>query len=643
MAGGHHAQQGPPAAKGSGVGPQTLFLFPPVLEPLKPYGGVHTFLRIRPPSPSSASEPPCVGYLCAPDERSTAEPGRAEQSGSPQGSSLLPAATQGRPHAKNLGGLPSLSIGRTRALTSLPVDDKPLYRKALEGPPREPSSSAEAHEARPRAAVMVLPASVERTAAPALNRQPLSRQRVPSMGVPPSVAAGAHASARQRPEPAFASLPVCGEGCVGQKGFEGPFEFGGLLQPHATQDAVFQRVGRPAAEALLQGLNACIAVHGASGSGKTFTMVGPHVVASNRLRRSGSSSGSSSSTWGLALRTIDFVMKALEARQREGNPSSHSPEVWLSAAEVYCDKLRDLLGPPVKGPQADLRSSSLVGEHPACDALGLSVPTGVLGAPRPLRVHSAAEAVSAALRAFTQRVSRDTAANSSSSRSHAILTLSVSYPGTSKAGSRLYLLDLAGAERQQYAEAWGPPQRGTPAFQSSRHHAPPKALLALEAASISKSLTAFMAVIAALGRHCAAAKNRCGDPRKVKGMIASQDRPLQPKYEGFQATAVKGPLPHASTRPSKAPLEGPPAVKGTLTERGAGLGDFLGAPSVSFRAQSSGGPLVRFRDSRLTMALKEVLDGCGHVALVFTVNSKGSSRGPTLQTLRFAALASFLG
>ncbi|KAL8271572.1 hypothetical protein Esti_004478 [Eimeria stiedai] len=675
MAGGPLAPQGPPAAKGSVAGAKTLSLLSSVLDPLKPCGGVHTFLRIRPPSPSSTEEPPCIGYLCAPIEPSSVAPPR--QLEPPQGRSLLPAAAQGgpsssvrsgQPHAKNFSGLPSLTIGRTRALTSIPMEDEPLLKKALEGKPCEPPNSARSHGACSSAAVMVLPASVERIAAPAGKGYSLKRQRGPATEAPLYVGADACASARGGPELAFASLPVCDEGCVGQKGFEGPFKFGGLLQPHATQDDVFQRVGRPAADALLQGLNACIAVHGASGSGKTYTMVGPHIGTSSRLRRSSSitsssssSTSRSSSSWGLALRTIDFVMRALEARQKGADPSSPCPEVWLSAGEVYCDKLRDLLGPP-KNPQADLRTP------------GLALPTGVLGAPRPLRVHSAAEAVSAALSAFTQRVSRDTAANSSSSRSHAILTLSVAYPGAARTGSRLYLLDLAGAERQQYAETWGIPQRAAPAFQSSRHHPPPKALLALEAASISKSLTAFMAVIAALGRQCAAAKLRGGNSRKVKGL--PHDRPLQPKCEGSQATPVKKPLRSASTRPYKGPLDGPPAAKGTVPERAGGLGDLLGAPRMSLQAQPSGGPHMRFRDSRLTMALKEVLgivigrpffdptrawrallelllllllvslvrqDGCGHVALVFTVNGKGSSRGPTLQTLRFAALASLLG
>ncbi|KAL8430110.1 hypothetical protein ACSSS7_006130 [Eimeria intestinalis] len=627
MAGGPLAQHGAPAAKGSRAKAKTLSLLRSAPDPLKPYGGVHTFLRIRPPSPSSAAEPPCIGYLCAPREATNAGP--HVQLEPPQGSSLLAAAPQGspsplvtpgQPHIKNLSALPSLTIGRTRTVTSLPVEDEPLLKKALEAPPRGPPSLVGAHEASARPAVMVLPASVERIAAPSEKAQRLNRRR-PSMGAPLSIAADAYESAVGRPELAFGSLPVCGKGCMGQKGFEGPFEFGGLLQPHATQDAVFERVGRPAAEALLQGLNACIAVHGASGSGKTYTMVGPHDGTSNRLHRR-STSSSSSSSWGLALRTIDFVMRALEARQKEGNQSKASPEVWFSAAEVYCAKLRDLLGPP-KDPQAELRSSSLVGGQPTSDALGLSMPTGVLGAPRPLRVHSAAEAVSAALRAFTQRVSRETAANSSSSRSHAILTLSVAYPGASPIGSRLYLLDLAGAERQQYAETWETPHRAAPASQSSRLRPPPKALLALEAASISKSLTAFMSVIADLGRHCAAAKLRGGYFRKFEGRTAPQERSLQPKCESSKAIPVKGHISNVPARPSSGPLEGSLAVKRTLTEQAAGLRDLSGAPGTSLQAQPSD-PAVCCPGKPSWVRGDTELEGTGRG--LSSVNNKGDNK-----------------
>lgn len=48
-------------------------------------------------------------------------------------------------------------------------------------------------------------------------------------------------------------------------------------------------------------------------------------------------------------------------------------------------------------------------------------------------------------------------------------------------------------------------------------------------------------------------------------------------------------------------------------------------------------------ESAAKLLLVRLQDGCGHVALVFTVGSKASDRGPTLQTLRFAALASRLG
>ncbi|KAL8438510.1 hypothetical protein Efla_006170 [Eimeria flavescens] len=650
MAGGPMAYEGPPAStlRESRPAPGALCLLAPhTSSPWKASRGVHTFLRIRPSSPSSHGGPPCIGLLGGPAEGERGTPLQ-------QHASVLHAVTMGAPSSlmdprrrlsSGLKSLPSLTLGRTRAVTCVYPEGGLLPQGSAKGPPILGPLPSSAPPEAPRAAVMVLPAAsqgptaAESRGPPTQKRALLCPHQGPPRKAPLSIALGPP-SLHQGGAGSGGALPVCGESCLGQKGYEGPFRFGGLLEPHALQEEVFQRVGLPAAEALLSGLNACIAVHGASGSGKTYTMVGPLAGAPKGLRRSSTSkssssssssrsSGSSGSDWGLALRTIDYVMRALEGLQVEGTPPRPAAEVWLSATEVYCDKLRDLLG----------AARSFKGDPPGPSGVG-----PLLGGAPPLRVRSAADAVAAVSRAFAQRVSRETAANSSSSRSHAILTLSIVTPGAAKGGPRLCLLDLAGAERQQRAEMPGAPQ-GAPTHLShpSWHQGPPKALLALEAASISKSLTAFMAVIAALGRHCAAARN--GSRPFSRGALSG--RLLQPELDSNKALTAQEPhkktaatcLPHYTQL--RRAFEGPSAHG----KNGEAAGDLMGlqGPPLRPAQQLPGWPLVPFRDSCLTMLLREVLDGCGHVALVFTVSSKGSSRSPTLQTLRFSSLASLLG
>lgn len=52
------------------------------------------------------------------------------------------------------------------------------------------------------------------------------------------------------------------------------FTFDSLIDPTATQDTVFQKVGLRIVSNILDGYNGCIFAYGQTGSGKTFTMTG---------------------------------------------------------------------------------------------------------------------------------------------------------------------------------------------------------------------------------------------------------------------------------------------------------------------------------------------------------------------------------
>ncbi|CDJ31317.1 sugar permease, putative [Eimeria mitis] len=785
--------EGPPmsflsAEKASRAPPSQVTGGPP--SAAASYTGVQTFLRIRPSSPASSRGPPTTGCLAlwAPDpvplpqqsgvpgwpppveapagegppkeEPQQGGPSQVGASaegvlGAPLGAPIPFAAGLQCEEQQSLKGLLSLAAGRSRTQTCSieqqggpPIDSKPSPA---------PQTHATPPLLQPAAAVVLLaPRGPQAPAAGASSKTAVKRGcgapldcRGPSCSstltaateVPPAAASRERAPARQHqgslgaPKGAPKGAPGAPVSASGVRGTAGPFGFCGVFAESCRQEVLFDRVGRPAAEAVLRGINACIAVHGASGSGKTYTMVGPpgllHHRRTNSSKSSSSSSSSSSSNsssssssnsssnsscssngtsnnsnnsncstknnssaassnsssnssnssncsnsssnssnsssssssskenWGLALRTVEFVVEAVRGRQGGGPPPSAAPTVSLSAVEVYCGRARSLLGPPEgppRGPAAHAKilkrlpqqrgpSSSVQGAPGAPEAAGAPGgpwgPSGIW-----VEVGSAEEAVAAAATALSRRVCRATHANSSSSRSHVLLCLSIHNKDTLQKGPRLYLLDLAGAERQPM-ERWGPPEGGPPLYPPLKEQS--GALFAHEAASISKSLSVFMAVLTALATHCTSAR-------------------LKTKTQGPTGGPQGGPPGGPQGAPLSLLLHGRrPALRaadaitptGAPNKKGFGLGGPPTQPSSSSKCSSSssaaavgaprprgfgapGGPPVRFRDSCLTVALKDVLDGCGHVSLVFTVSSKEADRGPTLQTLRFAALASRL-
>ena len=80
-----------------------------------------------------------------------------------------------------------------------------------------------------------------------------------------------------------------GKNCVRTNGEEGQisvkqrehgehtFTFDTVFGPESTQAQVYEQVGKPVVEAVLEGYNATIFAYGQTGSGKTHTMSGPSV------------------------------------------------------------------------------------------------------------------------------------------------------------------------------------------------------------------------------------------------------------------------------------------------------------------------------------------------------------------------------
>ena len=192
------------------------------------------------------------------------------------------------------------------------------------------------------------------------------------------------------------------------------FSFDRVFHENADQQTVFAGTARPLIESVVSGINACVFASGATGSGKTYTMLGegelPGIMA----------------------------LSLYELFHRLGQ----SPNVTVRCCfvEIYNELIKDLLkdyGPNSPYGSLEVREVPETGftyVHGATEVTGIT------------EVHEIMELLHVGNR---RRTTEPTAANETSSRSHAILQVIVEQ--TERDGfsviSKLSLVDLAGSER----------------------------------------------------------------------------------------------------------------------------------------------------------------------------------------------------
>ncbi|XP_078042937.1 osmotic avoidance abnormal protein 3 isoform X1 [Augochlora pura] len=228
------------------------------------------------------------------------------------------------------------------------------------------------------------------------------------------------------------------------------YQFDAAFGPEATTESVYENVGSVIVEAVLDGYNGTVFAYGQTGCGKSHTMRG------------------------FIERALDHIFEATSTAS-----SDMRYLALLSYLEIYNEKLRDLL-------QDGNSELLMLKEDP-------NRGTYVAGGLREVTVKDAEECARLVEQGDKRRALAATKMNAASSRSHAVLTLSLETlaindgnqtENTVKRG-RLHLVDLAGSERQTRTGASGDRLK--------------------EAASINLSLSALGNVISALaaghGRH----------------------------------------------------------------------------------------------------------------------------------------------
>ncbi|XP_011151391.2 kinesin-like protein KIF13A isoform X3 [Harpegnathos saltator] len=186
----------------------------------------------------------------------------------------------------------------------------------------------------------------------------------------------------------------------------------------ASQEIVFDALGRDILDNAFQGYNACIFAYGQTGSGKSYTMMG------------------SGDNKGIIPRLCDNLFDMIAKQQS----SELTYKVEVSYMEIYNEKVHDLLDPKPNKQSLKVREHNVLG--PYVDGLSQLAVTSFQDIDNLMAEGNKSRTVAA------------TNMNSESSRSHAVFSVILTQTLTdSKSGvsgekvSRMSLVDLAGSER----------------------------------------------------------------------------------------------------------------------------------------------------------------------------------------------------
>uniref|UniRef100_A0A182N6T9 Kinesin motor domain-containing protein n=1 Tax=Anopheles dirus TaxID=7168 RepID=A0A182N6T9_9DIPT len=228
--------------------------------------------------------------------------------------------------------------------------------------------------------------------------------------------------------------------------------------PHFThQETVFDDLGTEIVDCAFQGYNACVFAYGQTGSGKTFTMMGTPE----------------------AQGLIPRICRSLFARMKLGQEEGTGFKTQCSYLEIYNERVKDLLGPSSAGHGLRVREHRTLGpyveslsQHPVSDY---------------------AEIQNCMIQGNIQRTTASTNMNDTSSRSHAIFTITFVQARylndlPSETVSKIHLVDLAGSERANATGATGQRLK--------------------EGAHINKSLVTLGSVISALAEQTNPTNNK---------------------------------------------------------------------------------------------------------------------------------------
>ena len=195
------------------------------------------------------------------------------------------------------------------------------------------------------------------------------------------------------------------------------FFFDHVFDKNASQQEIYNKTTKPLLENIIEGFNATVFAYGATGSGKTYTMLG-----NNQNER------------GIMPRSVSDLFKLLQKQKNK------EFRIQVSYVEIYNEEIRDLLGN---------REELKLHEDPVKGVLLQGV--------KELYVENADNFFDILYKGNMKRTVGKTNANETSSRSHALLRINIENKDKEGPNSlkitcgRFILVDLAGSEKNNPA------------------------------------------------------------------------------------------------------------------------------------------------------------------------------------------------
>ncbi|XP_033743616.1 chromosome-associated kinesin KIF4A-like [Pecten maximus] len=207
------------------------------------------------------------------------------------------------------------------------------------------------------------------------------------------------------------------------------FTYDYVFSPCNSQSEVYEMSVHPLIKHVFKGYNATVVAYGQTGSGKTYSMGGCYEESLKEEE----------AMMGIIPRVLSELFEGIQARQ------DYEFTTKVSYIEIHNEDINDLLCPPNKREPLSIRED--------IDG-GIKLP-GL----QEVVVVSYKETMQCLTRGSHSRTTGSTAMNNTSSRSHAIFTITIEQKKSDDMDdfckSKFYLVDLAGSERAKRTQAEG--------------------------------------------------------------------------------------------------------------------------------------------------------------------------------------------
>jgi len=207
---------------------------------------------------------------------------------------------------------------------------------------------------------------------------------------------------------------------------EQTYAFDFAFDKYSTQNTVFEKSTKFLIDGVVNGYNATVFAYGATGAGKTYTMLGTE---------------SNPGIMPLTLKELFNKVKILKSERQ------YKLKFWY--LEIYNENIRDLL----RFMNPNNTNNNIIEENESLDLREDPIKGIIVSGITEINVNNSNDMLKILKRGNRNRTQEATGANETSSRSHAILQVAIEYKDKNSGidfeikYSKLSLIDLAGSER----------------------------------------------------------------------------------------------------------------------------------------------------------------------------------------------------